>query len=129
MEKPVARPGSASAPPGEYNGKIVSAGGTPNPGIPFSSQRAFQTRMAVGIVQRIAFRLSVISRVVHQYIFTFRRLRKAVVSRPILAIFIALVVRPGAVIYASWRIARGSSFTLITVIPYSSFHRWRWPNS
>ncbi len=49
----------------------------------------FQAGMAVGIVQRIALNFGVITRVIHQHIFPFRRLRKAVVAWPVLAVFVA----------------------------------------
>ena len=45
--------------------------------------------MAIRIVQRVAFDFGVVARVVHQHIFSLRRLRKAIVAGPILTILIA----------------------------------------
>ena len=45
--------------------------------------------MAIGIIQRVAFYLSVIPRVIHQHIFPFRRLGKTIMTWAILAVFIA----------------------------------------
>ena len=41
-----------------------------------------QAGMTIGVIKRIAFNFGVISRVIHQHIFSFRRLRKAVMARP-----------------------------------------------
>ncbi|MNV91130.1 hypothetical protein D3C71_1855890 [compost metagenome] len=45
--------------------------------------------MTVRIVQRITLNFGVVARVIHQHILTVRRLRKAVMPRSVLTIFIA----------------------------------------
>lgn len=55
----------------------------------FLPAHQFQSRMAIRVVQRVAFNLRVIPRVIHQHILAVWRLGKAVVPRPVLAVFIA----------------------------------------
>ena len=45
--------------------------------------------MTIGVIQRVAFNLGVIPRVVDQHIFPRRRLGKTIMARAILAVFIA----------------------------------------
>ena len=67
----------------------VSAGGMPKSGIPLSFQRTSFSRVWRFGSYSGRLNFGVIPRVIHQHIFPFRRLRKAVVTRAVLTIFVA----------------------------------------